>query len=368
MSIWDVAMNVHGADVERRLRRTVMPRFHAAFSLGTAVGALVAASAAAAGVGLATQLTITAPLVAAVAIVAVRRFLPMGRGPAPEPGGHRISLDAWRESRTRVIGAVDFGFALIEGVANDWLALAVADGLSVSQCLGSLAFAVFAIAMTTTRLSGAPFVERYGPVIALRASAALAAGGTLLVIMAPSIATAVGGAALWGMGAALGFPVALSAAAAGDPASAAARVSVVSTIGYTAFLAGPPFVGTLADAVGVQRALLVVLVAAGLALLSASSTTPRQPGPARATPTDRRAAIRAPGRDPSRGFADGAAPAGIASPMRSIPLIVFVVHVRRTAHRTTPTERRRTMTNLEPVNPVNLDQYGHDALSWSAVV
>src|SRR5918911_1165896 len=31
-STWDVAQNVEGADVERRLGRTLMPRFHAGFS------------------------------------------------------------------------------------------------------------------------------------------------------------------------------------------------------------------------------------------------------------------------------------------------------------------------------------------------
>ena len=46
-SAWDVAMNVEGADVERRLGRTVMPRFHAGFSLGTVLGAGLSAAAAA---------------------------------------------------------------------------------------------------------------------------------------------------------------------------------------------------------------------------------------------------------------------------------------------------------------------------------
>ncbi len=62
-----------------------------------------------------------------------------------------------------------------------------------------------------------------------------------------------------GLGASLGFPVGMSAGA-DDPARAAARVSVVSTIGYTAFLAGPPVLGFLADQVGILESLLVVAV------------------------------------------------------------------------------------------------------------
>ena len=70
---------------------------------------------------------------------------------------------------------------------------------------------------------------------------------------------------LWGAGAALGFPVSMSAAA-DDPTMAAARVSVVASIAYTAFLAGPPLVGFLGDDVGVLRALTVV---AGLLAVAA---------------------------------------------------------------------------------------------------
>ena len=65
------------------------------------------------------------------------------------------------------------------------------------------------------------------------------------------------GIVVWGLGASLGFPVGMSAAA-DDPARAAARVSVVSTIGYGAFLAGPPLLGTLGDRVGTLESLLVV--------------------------------------------------------------------------------------------------------------
>ena len=49
-------------------------------------------------------------------------------------------------------------------------------------------------------------------------------------------------------------------AAADDPDHAAARVSVVSTVGYAAFLGGPSFVGFVADHVGTLKALLVVAV------------------------------------------------------------------------------------------------------------
>ena len=44
-------------------------------------------------------------------------------------------------------------------------------------------------------------------------------------------------------------------AGADDPALAAARVSVISSIGYCAFLAGPPLIGFLGDQASVLHAL-----------------------------------------------------------------------------------------------------------------
>ena len=86
----------------------------------------------------------------------------------------------------------------------------------------------------------------------------------------------VPGIVLWGLGASLGFPVGMSAAA-DDPAKSAARVSVVSTIGYTAFLGGPPLLGFLGSHFGVLNALLIVsviLVPSAFAVPSARRTEP----------------------------------------------------------------------------------------------
>ena len=78
---------------------------------------------------------------------------------------------------------------------------------------------------------------------------------------------------LWGLGASLGFPVGMSAAA-DDPARAAARVSAVATVGYAAFLVGPPLIGFVGEHIGVLNALLIVLGLIILATLAAPAARP----------------------------------------------------------------------------------------------
>jgi hypothetical protein len=271
-SAWDVAMNVEGAGVERRLDRTVMPRFHAGFSLGTVLGAGLSAGAAAVGLPVSAQLLLTAALIAVVMSLVVRRFLPFrpppaGTGPATSVGR------AWREPRTVLIGMVMLGFGFTEGTANDWLAIGLVDGYGTGEAMGAIGFGAFVSAMTLARLFGGYAIERWGRVTVLRATAASAALGVLLVVAQIGVPVALVGALLWGAGASLGFPVGMSAAA-DDPVRAAIRVSVAGSIGYGAFLAGPPLIGLLAEHVGVLDAMLCVFGALLIGLVGSGATRP----------------------------------------------------------------------------------------------
>ena len=81
---------------------------------------------------------------------------------------------------------------------------------------------------------------------------------------------------LLGLGTSQGFPVGISAAA-DDPRYAPGRVSTVASIGYLAFLAGPPTVGFLADHVGVLRGLSVTGVLLVVAFMLCPITAPISP-------------------------------------------------------------------------------------------
>jgi MFS family permease len=275
IGLWDVSQNIEGADVEHRLKRTIMPQFHAAFSGGAFAGALIGAGLSNMGVGLPLHLLVIAGVVAVSTMLAPRYFLPhipaevSGDGAARAPRGP----SAWRDGRTLLIGVVVLGATLTEGAGNDWIAKASVDGLGTSESSGALLFAVFVLAMTAMRFFGGAVIDVYGRVAVLRASMAAAAAGLGLFVFAGNLWLAGAGAALWGIGAALAFPMGMSAAA-DDPRHAAARVSVVSTLGYISFLAGPPLLGYLGDLTGIHQALLAILAPILVALLLAGAAKP----------------------------------------------------------------------------------------------
>jgi MFS family permease len=256
--VWDVSMNVEGAAVERHLGRTIMPRFHAAFSLGTVVGSGIGAATIAVGVPILVHLPVLAAIALVLLVLCSGAFLP-DEPPVEHHEPTPSAWQAWREPQTLLIGLMVLALALTEGTANDWLALALVDGYDVEHWVGVSGFAVFVCAMTAGRLGGPVLLDRFGRVPVLWGTMVTAAGGVLLIVFGEHAVLVVIGIVLWGLGASLGFPVGMSAAA-DDPRRAAARVSVVSTIGYGAFLAGPPLLGFVADHVGTLKALLVVAV------------------------------------------------------------------------------------------------------------
>jgi predicted MFS family arabinose efflux permease len=271
---WDVAMNVQGAAIERELGRAILPRFHAGWSIGTVAGAGIGAVMVVLGVPVTAHLLAVSVVVAIVVPVAARRFLPGTHAPAPgDRSARRRQLASWTEPRTLLIGLFVLCMALTEGTGNDWLSLAVIDGYHSAVVAGTLTFAAFLAAMTAGRWWGPRLIDRYGRVLVLRACAVTALAGLLLIELGEVLPVALAGAVLLGLGTSLGFPVGLSSAA-DDPAHAATRVSTAASIGYAAFLAGPPIVGSLGDRVGVLHSLWVAAAALAAAFLLAGATAP----------------------------------------------------------------------------------------------
>lgn len=351
-ALMNVPINLNAAVVEQHLGRAVLPHFHAAFSVGAALGALVAAAFSAAHVGIAVQLVVVtlavavargvllvpatalaperttsspgpaddAPHVARPAVagadpdvdaavadtalpggtastastdgtVVAGAAAPVGTDGTADPDGTegrrrggslRTALGAWREPRTVLIGLVLLASSLSEGSAGNWLSLAVSEGFAVREAVGALAYATFVVAMTVFRFAGTRVIDRFGRVTVLRASGVSSLVGLLLFGLSPSIVVAWVGIVLWGCGAALANPIAVSAAS-DEPRRAAGRVAVVTSFSSVAQLTAPPVLGLLADTLGERHALLTICAAVVLSLVVSGQVRPLPGSPAAAS-------------------------------------------------------------------------------------
>lgn len=278
----NVPFNLESAQIERAVGRTILPQFHAFFSVGALAGTGVGAACSALGVPAAAQLAVSAVVVVAWRILALPAVVARREGPVAEVGERRSArtgLAAWREPRTLLLGVVVLAASMSEGSANDWLSIAVVDDLGATEAVGAVVFGVFLGSMTAFRLAGAGLVDRWGRVVVLRGSALVSIVGLATFGLAPGLVVASVGVALWGFGAALAYPLVI-AAVSDDPVRAAGRVSVVSAFASMASIAAPPLLGFVAEHLTTRTALMLVLVPLVAAVLVAGRARPLVPEPA----------------------------------------------------------------------------------------
>lgn len=298
-ALGNVPLNLETVVIERAMGRTVVPQFHAAFSVGSVVGSLLGAGISWLGVpvvwhfiglsavafawrylaipGAVLPLTGATPPVGAADDDATR--------PTPRRGASmRVAFAAWREPRTLVIGLIVLVAALSEGSANNWLSLGVVDGFRQTEAVGAVTFGVFVGAMTVSRLAGTWLIDRYGRVAVLVASAASSVVGLALFGTGPSLALAAVGAAGWGLGTGLMFPIGM-AAVSGDRLRMAGRVAVVSSFASVASITAPPLIGLAAEGMGIRHALLLIGGGFVLSILLARTVDTAEVVPAAVRPT-----------------------------------------------------------------------------------
>ncbi|MCX5542138.1 MFS transporter [Paraburkholderia sp. CNPSo 3076] len=263
VSVSEVAVNVLGADVEKALGRSVLPHIHGCYSLGSVCGSVCGLLVMAQGFKFEWHMLVACVFVAPATLFVAKRMSGVaaannGRSRQQAPRVAFFSALA-RERRLLLCGLTILTLALTEGAVNDWLPLLMVDVHGLPEERSSLMFIAFAATMTVSRFSGAAILTHFGPAFVTRVSGVLTALGILFVAFSPNISVAAVSTVLWAVGVSLGFPVAMSAGASAgtDPETS---ISVLATLGYIAFLVGPPMLGYLGERVGLRFAMIAVLV------------------------------------------------------------------------------------------------------------
>jgi MFS family permease len=266
----NVAMNSVAVDVVAAIRRPVMPGFHAAWSFGGLAGA---------GLGglLAPHLSPVRHLLlialAGLVVTAIcGRALLAHTVPAPDPAVSPVQATAAAREEPRALkgalrtvravglfGVIALCAAYGEGAIGDWGALHLQQNLGTGAGLAATAYAAFALAEASGRLSGIMLLERLGRTRVLVLGGLTACAGMLAAALAPVVWLALLGFAATGLGLANLFPAAMTRAGL---LAGSGGVAMASTLGYTGFLLGPPLIGFLAGQFGLPAALTTVSVLA----------------------------------------------------------------------------------------------------------
>jgi len=260
MGAMDCTMNIQAVVVERDAARPMMSGFHAFYSVGSLVGALLATLLLGSG---RTPLATTLAVVAIVAALCAASAGAWRRDRAPADA----TVFALPRGVVVAIGAVCFVSFLAEGAMLDWSAVYLHEARAVPLARAGWGFVAFNVAMTITRLLGDGIVARAGRGPAVLAGGLLGACGLALVVLAPDLRISLAGHALLGVGCANIVPVMFSLAGEQRRMPVHLAIPAVTTFGYAGVLAGPALIGFLAQGATLAVSLLTVagvLAAAGL--------------------------------------------------------------------------------------------------------
>ncbi|MBM2620159.1 MFS transporter [Actinoplanes sp. LDG1-06] len=278
----DASLNMQGVLVQARLGRSVMNRLFAAYTAAAIIAALLMSAFAAGGAGASVAVGVASLFAFAYVVTAWHALEPARTVAAHHPahvtgtGTRRIIL---------VCGAFVFTGFLADSAISTWSSIYLDDSLAAPVAVAPLGYAAYQATVLLSRLTGDHLVPRLGRTTAVTAALLICALGCGLVTAVPSIAVAIAGFALAGLGVGLLIPLAFSAAgeaAAGRSDEVIARVNLFN---YGGALLGAVLLGALSEPVGLRLAFLIPVLGLLLTLPVVRALRHLPAAPAIAAPT-----------------------------------------------------------------------------------
>ncbi len=254
----DISMNGWGAEVEKALERPIMSSYHGLYSLGAGVAALAGGLAIMADLSVLSHFVLWGIVAAPFLVWYWRQSWPQTK--TENEDGSKAPLFALPKGALVLVGLMALVAALGEGAVTDWAALYQIEDLDIAESIAPAAFTIFSIAMVIMRLSGDKVIARFGPVPTARVSGIVALLGCILLVSGAGLWSVWAGCFVMGLGYAVLFPLAMSRAASDPHMSKGAALAAVATLGYGAFLFGPPLLGFVGDYLSLRASFITVAV------------------------------------------------------------------------------------------------------------
>lgn len=258
----NIAMNTQGLSVQQNLRKPILSRLHAMWSVGALLGALIG--------GWTLQLHLTTfshfLLVAVtVTVFSILFYFLMIADAAAAPGSRK--LFAIPDKALLLLGLICFCTAICEGAMADWSSLYYRQTLKNPEGLSTTGYTAFTFSMALGRFMGDRLIRNFGHRSMLMMNGLLILAGLLIAIFLQLPLVVIAGYSLVGLGVSSVIPIVYMLAAGSRTMVPSAALAAVSTIGFTGFLSGPPLIGLIAHETGLRWALLMVALLGGIIFL-----------------------------------------------------------------------------------------------------
>jgi MFS family permease len=251
----DVAMNAQAVMVEQQYQKPIMTSFHAFFSIGMALGAWAGALFVDLDYNLFNHFIIVV-ILALIAVLWGSRHLIQDK---PDQEFHHEGPLFRLPSKALIsVGIIAFCCMMGEGAMGDWSVNYMQNIAHASKALAPIGLSAFATAMTLGRIFGDRARAKFGDRKMIMIGGIISTAGLSIALAVPMPFIVIGGFFLVGLGLSTIVPIAYSLAGNAKGLPSGVGLAMVTTVGYSGFLFGPPIIGFLADWQTLRVALLFV--------------------------------------------------------------------------------------------------------------
>jgi MFS family permease len=250
----DVSMNSQAVMVEKIHQKPIMTSFHALFSIGMVAGAFCGALF----VKLETTLFVHFAVIVGMSVAAAawaRYHLIHDKPKEKEVDGPAFRLP---NAAMVSIGVIAFCCMLGEGAMADWSTNYMENIAMASPALAPIGLSAFALAMTIGRFFGDGARLKFGDRKLMVMCGIISTMGIALTLLFNNPYSVIAGLFIIGIGLSSIVPIAYSIAGNSKNLPPGVGLAMVTTVGYSGFLFGPPIIGLLANWQSLRIALMVV--------------------------------------------------------------------------------------------------------------
>ena len=255
--ILNISMNTQVVALEKKLAKILMSSFHAIFSVGLMLGALIGSLTVTFKLGLNTHFWAIALINLALIPTFYFFLLPdEERSQNDHANSSILSLDKYLIT----LALIAFCGMLCEGAMADWITLYFKENVASRIFPQTIGFTSFASAMVVGRLAGDYLSNQFNVKRILVVNGLLISIGIFMTINSSFEFVKILGCFIAGLGISTIVPLIYSKAGTQEKIQPSIAIAGVSTIAYIGFLIGPVVIGYLADLFSLQHALILLII------------------------------------------------------------------------------------------------------------
>jgi MFS family permease len=253
MRILNIAINTQSLTLQKKFEKRIVGSFHGLWSTGGLFGVAFSTIMVKMGISIQVHLLTISIMILILALIVYQFTLKNDKSAT----GNKIIIGK-PDPFILYLGLIIFLAAICEGGMFDWSGVYFKE--VIKEEVFTYGYLSFMVCMAISRFYSDKLIQKIGTKKTYVFSSSIITIGILVAILFPFFWFALLGFCLVGFGTAAIFPMTFALAGTSNKYSPGMAISIITTYGIVGMFIGPPVIGYLSHAFGLQHAFFIFIV------------------------------------------------------------------------------------------------------------